>query len=282
MLCYITAHHQPFFLARSTTYRLDYCNTIHPLNTPSARDTSPRAFLRHNDLANWNSLAHGARLSNTANLALTAQPPATPSWGRWPQHHPSSDYLIVDATGMMQYDSRSLNSGPLQRPVMGSPQYVMSNAYSAAPMTTMATTSYDPQPPFGYGNYAPSSPAVAHSFKPQFTERPTPRVMPSAPELDRGLTYPRSCSAHEQSRSPSLKSEPMSAVKSRNNSITTPKTIKANISVKSPNEATFSTDIDILMKAIQAKKEQEELGRTERIPSPPSDHELSQVCFTKQ
>lgn len=182
----------------------------------------------------------------------------------------------MDTSGMMQYDSRSLNSGPLQRPVMGSPQYVMGNAYSAAPMTTMAAPSYDPQPAFGYGNYAPSSPAVAPSFKQQFSDRPTPRVMPSAPELDRGLAYPRDCSTHEQSRSPSLKSEPISAVKSRNNSITTPKTVKANVSVKSPNEATFSTDIDILMKAIQAKKEQDDHARTERTPSPQSDNEMSQ------
>ncbi|KAK0720857.1 hypothetical protein B0H67DRAFT_487052 [Lasiosphaeris hirsuta] len=190
-------------------------------------------------------------------MALTAHPPA-PAWGaRWPQHHPNNDY-VLDAN-MMPYESRPNTSATMQRTVL--PQYY-SAPFSAAPMATITAPHYH-QPAASYAGY-PYTPShtLGSPFKQQqqYSERPQPRISVE-PEQNRGFQEATDIRlSSEGSRSPSVKSESqMSSTRSvASSGRRSSRVITSNLPVGG-NHIDFNTGVDTLMKAIQAKREAEEL-----------------------
>ncbi|KAJ2902401.1 hypothetical protein MKZ38_000647 [Zalerion maritima] len=203
-------------------------------------------------------------------MALTATPPTHGNWARWPhQHHSNNEYVMMDTT-MMPYDSRPTTSAPMQRPAMAQ-QYV---PYSVpAPINNMPAPHYPPYNPVfppnhngntngngnGNGNnsnFNGSPTMVQPPYKMEFNRRPNLRIV--APEsAHHDGSYSRDGRPFS-SQSPSTKSEPASAKKGGVNPSLTAKTITSNIAI-GDNQIDFNTDVDALMKAIQAKRETEEL-----------------------
>jgi hypothetical protein len=209
-------------------------------------------------------------------MAVTAHSGPTTSWGRWPAQQPNPEYVMMDATGMIPYDSRAASSAPVQRPSMA-PQYMMSDSYSMAPMTTLPAPHYQPHNHFSFNSYTPPSPPtpLAPSFRPYQEERPAIRMVPTEQQRVQNVPFPKEARPafnEDVCLSPSVKSEP------QNNSQRpfTPsaavesKTITPNAAENASQEVDFHTEVDTLMKAIQSKngsKKPGDLGEC-HYPSP--------------
>jgi len=189
--------------------------------------------------------------------------------------------------GMMPYDSRPASSAPLQRPMMAQ-QYMMNTPYSQAPLTTMAPPQYLPPASMSYESYHSPPAVMASPFKQQpHAERPVPPL--GSP--DQRLNYIRKAQQDtgEDSRDMATRNEPYTSAKpTKLQPIVTTRTSTPNPSAKSktiiPNTMTgsqvvdFSTDVDVLMKAIQARPEtdtlvkqaeEEHLTQSPLKPAPP-------------
>lgn len=182
---------------------------------------------------------------------------------------------------MMPYESRPTTSATMQRTVL--PQYY-SAPFTAAPMATMAAPHYH-QPAgsyAGYPSYTPSH-ALGSPFKhhQQYQERPQPRIMSVEPEQNRGFQEATDIRlSSEGSRSPSVKSESqMSSTRSvASSGRRSSRVITSNLPVGG-NHIDFNTGVDTLMKAIQAKREAEELlkkAEAGETPQPQSDIKVEQ------
>lgn len=214
-------------------------------------------------------------------MALTAQAPAPASWARWPQHNPHGEYVVIDS-GMMHYEMhmRPLASPPLQRPALGSPYF------TSAPVTTPAMASASPvqyQAPVHYGGYQPfpPSPPLGSPFK---QEPPTP--LPERPQLsviplseparspqdiqDRRLSTGRNCSPLMTNGAQ------LSCASSVTSERRTLGTITNNVSAAG-DQVEFNTEIDTLMKALQAKKDSEVILKKAESSVSPVDIKSEQV-----
>jgi hypothetical protein len=185
---------------------------------------------------------------------------------------------------MVPYDARQATSAPLQRPVM-TPHFFtngsyspVSGPYSPSPMTTMAGLPYPQQPQQqqqhhnvaygGYGSYN-SSPTAVESpvYKHDYAERTIPRVMSSEPDRNRVMSHAGHIKDYrprrvESSRSPSTRSESQRSTSPRSvssNPSAISRTITANEPINGAKPVEFDTEIDLLMKVIQAKKETDDL-----------------------
>ncbi|KAI1377451.1 hypothetical protein F4677DRAFT_58755 [Hypoxylon crocopeplum] len=206
----------------------------------------------------------------TARMALTVQPPQ--SWGRWLPQQPDGEYAMVDASGLMQYNSGPTTTAPIQRPAIP-PQFmpVVDNAYAMTPIASPPTPQYPPNNHFVFGSYTPPSPPMAPSFKNYQEQCPPPRSIAAADHVryqrELGQTHPV-----EEVGNAQIKHEPQVAIQQ---TPTPPpiasKTITRNVAEDEANEVAFNTEVDILMKAIQLRSEPDkasDFGEA-AYPSPP-------------
>jgi hypothetical protein len=169
----------------------------------------------------------------------------------------------MDISGLIQsYDSRATSSAALTRAIIA-PHYVPVHSFSGAPSNNMVVTHPQMQQntPFSFGSYTASGPnGIIPAFASNYIQqRPLPRLTPTDTDGNRGMSYarnPRQGFVEEHpSQSPSIKSEPQ-----WNGPSSSPTFVSANtktITTISPtngsNEVNFGTEVDTLMKAIQAK-----------------------------
>jgi hypothetical protein len=146
------------------------------------------------------------------------------------------------AEGLIPYDNRPVSQAPPQQPEMAPQQYMMGISYTVAPITSIASPHFPP-PPNQYDDFPDSSlPAPTPYRQPQYhPERPSLTIIP-----------PEDRDREEHSKSPSVWSEPAPTTKAVPK---VAKTVLSVISINPENEVSFDTEVDILMKAIQAKRE---------------------------
>lgn len=171
----------------------------------------------------------------------------------------------MDISGIIQsYDSRATSSAALARTVMA-PQYGHSQPYNGTTSNTLVGSQQQiQQNPFGFGGAY--SMATPNGMSPAFAnmnyiqQRPLPRLMQQGTDGSRGVSYTRNDRQgfveEHQSRSPPIKQEPHWNGPTRSPTFTSPKT--KTITSPLPNSTTdinFGTEVDTLMKAIQAKSQ---------------------------
>ncbi|XMA12418.1 hypothetical protein WAI453_005209 [Rhynchosporium graminicola] len=185
-------------------------------------------------------------------------------WGRWPEQNPqhsNQTFYSMDISGNVQsYDPRAASSAVTSRTIMA-PHYGPAQTYSAAPSQNMVVTQQQHQHnPFSYGGYsAPPTNILVPSFNNCnfIQQRPLPRLMQVDDHVNRQqVSYPRVSRPgfieEYHSQSPSLRSEPMwpsPTVGSVHHSTGT----KNSPALSSSQEIDYKTEVDTLMKAIQAK-----------------------------
>ncbi|RFU25994.1 hypothetical protein B7463_g10351, partial [Scytalidium lignicola] len=233
-----------------------------------------------------------SKTPTTAKLAVTAQPPGHQAWGQWPEQNPrpqvDSCYppYSMDIQGLIRsYDSRAAvvtSQASLSRTTTA-PQYAPSMPYTATTTTNSILSAHHPMmqpsftPPTSYAD--DTSQALGPFTTASYMQPPRPTAQFMRPELEpsRGVSYLRNPltgyikEAHSQTHTPSIKPEPlwMNSNNSNNNSSTTTnssttatsthspipgsKTITPTLPIEGAAEVTFKTEIDTLMKTIQAK-----------------------------
>lgn len=227
----------------------------------------------------------------TGKLAVTAQAPGQ-AWGQWPEQHPrppvDSYYQSygMDIPGLVRsYDSRAAvaaTQAGLSRPI-AAPQYAPPLPYTAAQNNNIISVSHPMvQPSYPPTTYADDGSQALGSFAPAsyVPARPSPQYVRADLEPNRGVGYlrnPHSGYVKEpqppQLHSPSAKPESMWMSNGNNghvnintnvhpsgNTATTnhspipeSKTITPTLPIAGGPEVTFKTEVDTLMKTIQAK-----------------------------
>ncbi|TVY20158.1 Asparagine-rich zinc finger protein AZF1 [Lachnellula arida] len=219
----------------------------------------------------------------TATLAVTALAPGQ-AWGRWSeqQSQPSLEtYYTMDNSGLIQtYNPRTTSSTALTRATVA-PQYVPAFSYGGATASQMATCNQHPQQhnPFVFGTFTGGhSTGSVPPFDVNYI-RQRPHLAHSTTNGDQGNLYTRN--PHEgyveehHSHSPQIKREPQwnGPVSSKSSDTAEPQwnrpvsskssdtaaflsTITKTITpVNGADEVNFGTEVDMLMKAIQAKSQ---------------------------
>jgi len=173
----------------------------------------------------------------------------------------------MDISGIIQsYDSRAASTAALSRGIMA-PQYVTAHSYPSAPQNNMAVSHQQlQQNPFSFNAYpAGNSTPLVHPFAVNYIrQRPLPHLVQTDNDGSRSLSFPRNNRQgyieEHHSQSPPIKTEPRwntpnSASSSAASSFvsTSTKTITSTTPVNGATEVTFGTEVDTLMKAIQAK-----------------------------
>ncbi|KAK0652245.1 hypothetical protein B0T16DRAFT_426813 [Cercophora newfieldiana] len=212
----------------------------------------------------------------TGKLALTAQPAPPASWARWPQHHPSADYVVMEP-GMMPFDMRSMTSHSSLR---SASQYYPNAPLPTAPLPNMTTPTYQPPVPYGaYPSFTPA-PTVDVQFKQepeqyhQHAERTDLRFISAEPEHEKVRPVQDSRETKLPvggNRSPSVKSETQGSYTS-SDSRRGSRSITSNFSTTSAID--FNTDVDTLMKAIQAKSDTETILKNAETKSASPEVEI--------
>ncbi|QUC18491.1 uncharacterized protein UV8b_02732 [Ustilaginoidea virens] len=156
----------------------------------------------------------------------------------------------------------------MQRPM--APQYVVAPVYNAAPMTTGAAQHYQhqhqhqqPQPPIyaAYSAYQSPPPSTGSSFKSDFQDRPHAVPLNADVEVNGAVSARRGSiqRSNARLRSPARSESNVSVSPStHSNPTANSKTITYNETINPADRIDFGTDVDELMKAIQAKAEASE------------------------
>ncbi|KAI2470320.1 hypothetical protein F4781DRAFT_183015 [Annulohypoxylon bovei var. microspora] len=204
---------------------------------------------------------------------MTSQDP-NQGWARWLPQQSSSDYPMVDTSGLMQYTSNSTATAPIHRTTIPA-QFMADNSYTMAPMTSPQAPQYQSNNHFLFGPYTPPSPpSMTPSFKQYPEECPPSRAITADTEV--AIGYQRdSYQTHplEQDARPPIKYEPQVDIPRSPTSThpVTVKTITRNIAENEANEVVFHTEVDNLMKAIQSKDQPDKISDfgAAAYPSPP-------------
>ncbi len=195
---------------------------------------------------------------------MIAQAPGQ-AWGRWAAEQntpqPVQTFYTMDISGLVQpYDSRAVSSAALTRTIMA-PQYGPAQTFSSAAAHSMVATHQQLQHhnPFSFSSYSGANNVIIPAFANNFIQqRPLPRLMQADDDGHRAVSYTRISRPgyieDHRSQSPTIKSEPMwatpvSAPALNANPIEMPSTSAQ------PEEINFGTEVDTLMKAIQAKSQ---------------------------
>jgi len=214
---------------------------------------------------------------------VIAQAPGQ-AWGRWPEqlqpHHTVDTYYPMDISGLVQsYDSRVASSAPLTRTIMA-PQYFPQQTYSAATSNNlMAPQQHVQHNPFSYNPYNGGNINVlvpAPAFANYMQQRPPPRLVQTEPNEQRGLPYARTNTQgfveeihNQHTPSPTIKAEPQWNPPSNPSPFVagnrSSKTITSTAPTNGSSEATFATEVDTLMRAIQAKSQSKEPQQSSSI-----------------
>ena len=111
-------------------------------------------------------------------------------------------------------------------------------------------------------------------------------VMPPMPDRNRILAPPREMRSpyEEHSQSPSVKSDgqPKTLTVPDGELPKVPRTITSNVTVNPEDEVSFSTDVDTLMRAIQAKRETDTIVKVaeDKIRAETTDHLSPEVGYS--
>jgi hypothetical protein len=216
---------------------------------------------------------------NTGTLALTAQAPSQ-AWGRWAvqnSHQPVESFYSMDVSGLVQtYDPRSSSSAAMTRAITA-PHYVSVNAYSGD-TSGGRRTAHQPQLQQAPFNFGPYTTCTSNGLVPPFAnnyiqQRPLPRLIQPDSDGDRGSSYHnhrKGFVEEHQKQSPIIKPEPQWNV-SNNSPTFVPTNSKglASIPVSGSAEISFGTEVDTLMKAIQAKSQTTPQPKSSPIQSRP-------------
>lgn len=204
-------------------------------------------------------------LPYATDMALSA--PATDGFSldRWNQASSAQEYIVMD--GLMQYDTRPL--GPVSPQHQRAPMShsYLGSAYSAAPVTSL-TSSHFTAPahnPFPFNSYDPPPlrESYSHPSRPSFPDKHVHVSMPPMNDIiappPRDLRPP----FDEQGQSPSAGSDPSQRTLTVPDGELpkVPRTITANATVNPDDEVSFSTHVDTVMRAIQAKRETGDIVR---------------------
>ena len=189
-------------------------------------------------------------------------------------------------TSLMHYDSRSVTPGsgaphraPMAHPYMG-------NSYGVAPIPSVGQPHYPPPNAF-FNGY--NGPAIRDHYKQpprhQYQDRPMV-VIPPVNDRSRILAPPRDMRSpyEEHSQSPSVKSDgqPKTLTVPDGELPKVPRTITSNVTVNPEDEVSFSTDVDTLMRAIQAKHETDTIVKVaeDKIRAETGDHPSPEVGYS--
>ncbi|KAK0100975.1 hypothetical protein ONS96_006207 [Cadophora gregata f. sp. sojae] len=168
----------------------------------------------------------------------------------------------MDISGIVQsYDSRAASSAALSRTIMA-PQYSPAQTYSGATSHNMVATHPQQQQqhnPFSFTGYSGPN---TNMIVPAFTncnfiqQRPLPRLLQVDDDGSRQVSYPRTSRTgfieEHHSQSPPVKAESMWPAPASNPVFNSAETKTSPISTRA-QEVNFGTEVDTLMKAIQAK-----------------------------
>ncbi|KAI1763000.1 hypothetical protein GGR53DRAFT_521269 [Hypoxylon sp. FL1150] len=179
---------------------------------------------------------------------------------------------MLDSSNLLPYGSSPTTSTSVQRPAMPT-QFMMENAYTVAPMTSPQLPQYSTDNNFVYAQYTPQTPpTLPGSFKHYQEEYPQPRSTSSDTESVHTL-YQREhgqAETDDHETGPQVKYEPRVASHRSPPPPAASKIIHRNVAKDKANEIEFSTDVDIMMKAIQIKGGGDDSGFGEAAyPSPP-------------
>jgi len=169
----------------------------------------------------------------------------------------------MDISGLIQsYDSRAASSAAITRAIIA-PHYAPVHPFSGAPSTNMLVTHPQMQQnnPFSFAPYTGAGqngiiPAFANNY---IQQRPLPRLTQSDTDGSREMSYARNTRQgyveELHSASPTIKSEPQWNGPGNSPSFVSAntKTVTTTGSASGSNEVNFGTEVDTLMKAIQAK-----------------------------
>jgi len=159
----------------------------------------------------------------------------------------------------MPYDTRAASSATSNRAALV-PQYFPSHSYTGLTSSNLVVTQQQLQHnPFNSSSYSAGNALLP--FNNYIQPRPLPRLMQHNNDESRVSLVTRNTRQgfveEPQSQSPPIKSEP-SWTSPNDSSITsvpkTSKTISMTLPTNGASEVTFSTNIDVLMKVIQAKE----------------------------
>ena len=208
-----------------------------------------------------------SKQDTTGTLAVTAQAPGQ-AWGRWSEqntHQPIQTFYTMDVSGIVQsYNSRAASSAALTRTIMA-PQYSPAQTYSGATNNMAATHQQQQQHqqhnPFSFGGYSgPNTNMIIPAFaKCNFVQqRPLPRLMQVDDDGSGQFSYPRPSRRgyieEHHSQRPQIKTESKWPAPA-----TTPvfhsTEVKTTPISTLAQEVNFGTEVDTLMKAIQAKEQ---------------------------
>jgi hypothetical protein len=170
----------------------------------------------------------------------------------------------MDISGIIQsYDPRATTSAALSRTLIA-PHYVPAQAFSGPASTALVASHHQLQNqhnPFSFGTYNGATsngliPAFANNY---IQQRPLPRLLQTDSDPARGMSFSRTTRQgyveEHHSQSPPIKSEPLWNVPTNSPSFASAnsKIITSTVATNGSNEVTFGTEVDTLMKAIQAK-----------------------------
>lgn len=213
------------------------------------------------------------RQGTTGTLAVTAQAPSQ-AWGRWPAQNSQQSvdtFYNMNISGIVQpFDPRISSSATVSRGIVAH-HYMPVNVYNHSNPDALIPPSHSQQhlnqhhqhqsqpiqqSPFHFPGYIP---AVANTSLPgayasnYIQQRPLPRLMQPEEHVDREHYHRGQCRGFvndHQSQSPTIKAESPWNLQS-SSTLTTPS--GKNITPNSGQAANFGTEVDTLMKAIQAK-----------------------------
>ncbi|TIC97525.1 Asparagine-rich zinc finger protein AZF1 [Colletotrichum higginsianum] len=189
---------------------------------------------------------------------MSTEQTATPqAWSRWQQQTTGHGYAMMDNSTFVPYESRAATSAPMNVAIMA-PQYMVAPQYNMTPMPAMGHCTS--QNHFAYAQYDSPPTSMNMLFRlPAHQERP---VMPvAAPEHD----IPRASSYSQES--PLAQSDRNSTISTHGETkMSNPKTPHPlntkDIKFNKPTSAepvNFTTAIDTLMKAIQKRRDSEDI-----------------------
>lgn len=170
----------------------------------------------------------------------------------------------MDISGIVQsYDNRATTSAAVSRTLLA-PHYIPAQAFSGPTSSNLVSPHLPMQQqhnPFTFSAYTGATsngliPAFANNY---IQQRPLPRLMQTENDSGRAVSYARNTRQgyveEHHSQSPPIKSEPLWNVPTNSPSFasTSSKVITPTAPVNGTAEVIFGTEVDTLMKAIQAK-----------------------------
>ncbi|TQN73580.1 Asparagine-rich zinc finger protein AZF1 [Colletotrichum shisoi] len=189
---------------------------------------------------------------------MSTEQTATPQvWFRWQQQPTGHGYAMMDSSTFVPYEFRAATSAPMNGAIMA-PQYMVAPQSHMTPMPAMGHCTS--QNHFAYAQYDSPPTNMNMPFRlPAHQERP---VMPvAAPERDVpwASSYPQESPSAQNDRHNTVSTR--SETKMSNPKIPHPLNTK-DIKFNKPTSAepvNFTTAIDTLMKAIQKRRDSEDI-----------------------